>query len=157
MRKVQLFYKPLIACLLSGLLGACVSAITPMNPGAENIKVSTAAAPKVDCQFLGKIGSSHENGRDQSYTSHENLQADELNIMRNQALNLGANLMVITEHKTIYGKQIVAKENFQGAAQVKIVDWHSMAGNAYRCSAAALNRIVPATPAELSDLHHHFN
>lgn len=128
-----------IILALTGFLAGC-STVT-LKSGAENIKVIKSPAPK-SCQFLGQIANSDVNGATQSYTSHEHLQIDELTNLKNQALALGANTIVIAEHQTTY---ITRHDNS------KRVDTHGLIGEAYRCKAETLNRLKAQTITDISD------
>lgn len=129
--------KLLIACAITGLLTACATAVIPLQPGAEKIKVTTSPAPK-SCKLLGQVERNDKNGQSQSYASHEHLQQDALNTLRNQGLKLGANVIVLTQHDVVYAKHSLGKE---AVAKVTVLDNHTLAGNAYGCPANVANQL----------------
>jgi hypothetical protein len=74
------------------LLSAC--AAKPIKPGAEKIYVSELPPPE-GCVFLGEVQGSQGNFWTADFTSDRNLLTGARNEMRNQALALGANYVVI--------------------------------------------------------------
>lgn len=129
--------KLLIACAITGLLTACATAVVPLQPGAENIKVITSPVPK-SCKLLGQVERTDKNGQSQSYASHEHLQQDALNTLRNQGLKLGANVIALNQHDAVYAKHSLGKES---VAKVTVLDNHTMAGNAYVCPTNIANQL----------------
>lgn len=71
---------------------AC-SAVT-LQPGAQKVMVSNDPAPKT-CKFLGTITANQGNFFTGVYTSNKNLQEGAFNDMRNQAVALGGNRVVL--------------------------------------------------------------
>lgn len=122
---------------VNSFMAGCTSAGS-LQPGADKIVMATQSVPK-SCRYLRQVSSSDINGSTQMYTSHKHLQADEINAMRNQALKLGANVVVVTDHRTTYVKR----------RSGTLVDVHEMSGNAYACPANALNYIAESN---LSDV-----
>ncbi|QLH42415.1 MAG: DUF4156 domain-containing protein [Coxiellaceae bacterium] len=103
--------------------------------------MTTQTAPK-SCSYVGQVSAYDVNGSTQMYTSHKNLQADQINVMKNQALKLGANVIVVGVHQTTYMKR---REG------TLLVDTHNMSGNAYVCPANALNRITESNLSDMTD------
>lgn len=149
--KKSRFYTLILIGTLAGLATGCASTTKPLQPGAENIVITNVPAPK-SCEYVGQVSAADVNGSTQSYTSHRHLQVDQLNTLRNQALSLGANVVVLSQHQTTYDQVSVNREKFQGAAKVTVVDKHIMAGNAYLCNADTLNKLATQKAISISDL-----
>lgn len=120
----------LLIMLSSATLMAGCSSITPLQPGAEKIVLTSNTSPS-RCHYVGQVSAEDTNGVTQMYTTHQYLQTDEINAMKNQALKLGANVIVLTKHQTTY------MNNRPDA----ILDTHSMMGNAYVCPTNILSTI----------------
>jgi hypothetical protein len=100
----------------------------PLTPGAEMVVVSKNPAPQA-CKFLDKVSSQDVNGATIPYTSDKNLDERELNTLKNQALQLGANYIGSFEEKEDKGRKILKAQ--------------SMTGLAYQCPADVLAKIIP--------------
>ena len=113
-------YKLIILALIV-FLPACAS--KPVYPGAERIFVSQQAPPP-ECRFVGEVQGTQGNFWTAEFTSDRNILSGARNEMRNQALSLGANyVMVETEshsHNT-------AGHSLGGSFASVII------GNAYAC------------------------
>lgn len=142
-------YPSLIALAFTGLLAGCST--VALKPGAETVKVINVPAPK-SCQFLGGVVNEDVNGATQSYTSHEHLQIDQLNTLKNKALALGANVIVLTDHQTTYAQRNALREKYQGAPTITVVDTHRMAGEAYHCNSQVIDRLQSQDANSLSDI-----
>ncbi len=136
--------KPIALAITSGcialFLSSC-STVTPLEPGAANVMIadgSGAHLPK--CKDLGHVSAFDTNGTTNAYTSHEQLQEDQTNRLRNQTYNLGGNVLVVTKHATTY------TSTKKGAS----VDTHEMEGDAYFCHAKILQKPLP--PKAISDV-----
>ena len=82
-----------VICIFSlVLLSAC--AAKPVLTGAEKIYVSEFPPPK-GCLFVGEVQGSQGNLWTSDFTSDRNLLTGARNEMRNQALSLGANYVMI--------------------------------------------------------------
>ena len=126
--------------LTISVVAGCTSTIKPLQPGAEKIHVTMHTLPK-QCQYVRQISAHDVNGGTQMYTSHAHLEKDQINDLKNQAAQLGANVVVITEHQTTHMKKRQA-----------LVDQHSMTGDAYTCPALALEKLAPQSTQSLSDV-----
>jgi uncharacterized protein YbjQ (UPF0145 family) len=73
-------------------------AATALRPGAERIIVSHTPAPKT-CKFRGQIMGEQGGSLAGAYTSNANLAQGAMNDMRNKAMDLGANYVVLEESK----------------------------------------------------------
>lgn len=136
---MKLYYRSLGLVALAGLLASCAS-LDPLQPGAEKVIVTTKSAVK-SCRYVGDVFSQDKNGFDNAYTSHENLQNMELNRIRNKAVTLGANYVVLPEHQTTYKRL--------GRGSVSLINIHRLAGKAYVCPSSvlsqSLNEPIPET------------
>ncbi len=116
------FIDKLFLFSLAGMLTSCSN--TVLNPNAERVAVVTAV-PK-NCQFRGNVdsGTSH-----QRISSHENIHRDQTNIMKNQAVQLGANTIYIVSHKIDYYSNYIVSSG----DSVREIQSHQMSGRAYYC------------------------
>ncbi len=130
----------LIFLILS--LSGCAS--VPLNPGAENVVFTTAIVPP-SCQFLRQVWSFDTNGYTTAYTSHVNLQAMEINTLKNKAYKLGANVVVLTSHLTTYIPQRPSRQNYAR------VDSHSLVGSAYLCPSNVFSTLPNVDAAAILD------
>lgn len=126
-------------CVILGSLGAVLSGcspVTPLTPEAENVMIADGShLPQ--CRDLGHITTYDTNGSSVAYTSHELLQENQTNQLKNKTAHLGGNVLVITKHSTTY---VSSKE---GA----LVDTHSMEGDAYFCPNKKLEKPMPEKAA----------
>lgn len=107
--------------LLLALLSAC--AAKPITPGAERVYVSELKPPK-NCLFVGEVLGSQGNFWTSDFTSDRNLLTGARNEMRNQALSLGANYVMIETQSHSHN---TAGFSFGGSYSSVII------GNAYVC------------------------
>ena len=105
-----------ISCFI--LLSAC--AAKKIIPGAEQVMI-VSELPKQECEFLGEVVGSQGNWWTDDVTSTKNKMIGARNEMRNQAYNVGANLVLIMESR-----------NTQSAVSFDIKDV-TVIGNAYKC------------------------
>lgn len=127
----------LIFGCLSLFLVSCVH--THLEPGAENVIIADGSHLP-DCKALGHIYTFDTNGSTVAYTSHQNLQTNQMNILKNKTFNLGGNVLVITKHQTTY---ISKSKN-------ALVDTHRIEGDAYFCPQRLLTK--PMDPKAISDV-----
>jgi hypothetical protein len=124
-------------------LTGCAVRTIPLNEGAENIKVVDASAPRyshltlvpVNCQYKGKILSQYEL----SYAPQDTRPTqNEITVMKNKALVLGANLVMINHNEII----------MQGHQYE-----HVMLSRAYECGTASTSPAVsyPAAAVPVDD------
>lgn len=131
----------ILSIAVLALISGCST--VPLQAGAEKIKVIDTSAPQ-GCQYKGPVESNDVNGASHSYTTHEHLQTDQLTNLKNQALALNANVIVLNHHETSY---VSSYRNTDTR-----VDTHQMAGDAYRCDAHAWNQLPVTDTAKVSDL-----
>ena len=103
---------------LSGLsfLSGCAS--VPLQPGAENIFITSPPAPK-NCQFMGIVGIPALDSFNWVYARNNVLHSMALNLLRNQGFALDANLIVLSN----YG---------ESGFSIPIYN-NTVSGNAYYC------------------------
>src|SRR5262249_48343821 len=121
----------LLVVLAFPFLFAC--AATTLNSGAEKIIVSHQAAPKT-CKFAGQVLGEQGGALTGGWTSNKNLAQGAMNDMRNKALELGANYVVLEESKagnTMSGSG--SNGIFSASSQQTDV---TQVGNAYKCPPA---------------------
>ena len=111
----------LIAVISLLLLSACVS--KPVMPGAERIFVSQQEPPP-ECIFVGEVQGTQGNFWTSYFTSDKNLLTGARNEMRNQALGLGANYILIETQSQSHN---TADYSLGGTYSSVII------GNAYKC------------------------
>lgn len=132
-------HKTIFVLALSGLAAGC-GTVVPLQPGAENVTLGTQ--PVTGCTYVGKVASMDVNGWD-GYTSHKHLQTNEITSLKNSAILLNANYVLLTDHTISYSKH--------AGGSINLVDEHRMAGDAYRCSTRALNNLPELNPDSLHD------
>jgi hypothetical protein len=107
---------------LTGILTGCTT--SSLHPNAETVVVVNSA-PR-NCQFKGDVNSGVSHQR---VASHENIHRDQIIIMKNQAMQLGANTLLITSHNmTYYSNYLVAS-----GKTVQEIETHQVSGKAYYC------------------------
>lgn len=74
---------------------SCATIVTPTS-GSEKIKIIGTAKNK--CKRLGEINTNEV--KEESFDSEETLHNMNVTLLKNKALALGANVMVITDHST---------------------------------------------------------
>lgn len=126
-------------------VAGCVSN-KPLQSGAEAIRVTTQTVP-TSCQYVGTVSAGDSNGSSQMFNSHEHLLTDEMNTLKNQALPLGANVIVMTNHQTTYYASPSSQSPSVGARKMgsstePMLNRHALAGKAYRCDSAIANRLT---------------
>jgi hypothetical protein len=124
MKKISLKIPMLLG--LIGLLTGCAS-IAKVEPGAEKIVVVKPSISST-CRWLGPISASDINGTTRVFTSRKNLQADQLNRLKNQAHRMGGNVVMVLQNQVTFREQ----------PGYRLVDFHAMSGEAYRCGPSAL-------------------
>lgn len=102
-------------------LTAC--AAKPTYPGAERVFVSELP-PAPECRFVGEVQGSQGNFWTAEFTSDRNILSGARNEMRNQALGLGANYVMV---ETQSHSNNTAGYSLGGTFSSVII------GNAYTC------------------------
>lgn len=114
-------FRLMVPVMFGGLFAGC-SAIEPL-PGSHGIVISKqAAAP--DCELLGEVVGSQGNLITADFTSDKNLIQGARNDMRNKAMVLGANYIVL---ETENHSQNNGETGTGGTFSAVVI------GNAYRC------------------------
>jgi hypothetical protein len=105
-----------------GFLSGCT--FVTLQPGAERVHVTSTPIAK-NCLLVGTISSENISAA----SSHAYMQSNEIKDLKNQALKLGANMVVLTQHD--FRDFTVPHMN-----NAQITTKHLMVGNAYRCPQA---------------------
>ena len=106
------------AVLLAPFVVLTGCATAPLIPGAEKVKV-VDKRPQGQCKLIGPIWHSERSGISQSYQSEEHLRQDSINRLKNKAVKMGANQVVITKKEVTYTEHQV--------------DIYALKGRAYFC------------------------
>ncbi|NDG84622.1 MAG: DUF4156 domain-containing protein [Proteobacteria bacterium] len=118
----------LLLPLFPVLMAAC--AATSLRPGAERVIVTRQPAP-AGCKFRGQVMGEQGGSFTGGWTSNKNLAQGAMNDMRNNALNLGANYVVLEESKAGNTGHVSGHGIFvSGSSQQTDV---TQVGNAYAC------------------------
>ena len=120
-RAIVLSTAAMVACL------AC--AATPLVEGAERIVVSPQAQPS-SCKFAGTIIGQQGGAFSGPFTSNRNLAQGAMNELRNQALALGANYVLLVN--TQAGQTVSGNAAGVSGGQTDVT--HT--ATAYRCPPA---------------------
>lgn len=113
--------KKLITPIMLMTLVGCAS--KPALPGAERVFVSQQKPPS-ECVFVGEVQGSQGNFWTSDFTSDRNLLSGARNEMRNQALGLGANYVLVETQSHSHN---TADYSLGGTYSSVII------GNAYKC------------------------
>ena len=131
MLQIKSFISYVLGIIFFGILLNGCSYVTPLHKGAHRIKLIDAKDGNLtnlssikNCKFLGKVSTFDKSGVTHTYTSDNHLVADHRNEIRNKALSLGANTVVLSQSETIYR---TPRKN------ITVVDTHKTSGNAYLC------------------------
>lgn len=106
---------------LAAVLAGC-SAI-PLTPGAERVRI-THSEPGKECKFLGDVTGNQGNAFSGAWTSNEDLETGARNDMKNKAVSMGGNMVVLlTQRAGTTGSRGGSSE------QTNV----TLTGNVYRC------------------------
>ena len=119
----------LIIIISSIFLAAC--AAKPVSPGAERVYVSNEKPP-AGCVFAGEVQGSQGNFWTAEFTSDRNILSGARNEMRNQALSLGANYVMV---------EIQSNSNNTAGHSLGGTYASVMIGNAFACPENLLGNI----------------
>jgi len=121
--------KPLIISFSIVFLAAC--AAKQASPGADRVFVSEEPPP-ASCRYVGEVQGSQGNFWTSEFTSDRNLLTGARNEMRNQALSLGANYVLVETQSHSHN---TARYSLGGTYSSVII------GNAYDCPEKALGNV----------------
>ncbi|MCS2154832.1 DUF4156 domain-containing protein [Scandinavium goeteborgense] len=110
--------------LLMMTLAGCSA--TNVNSNASRVRVSTNE-PGKECKFLGDITGSQGNFFTGGWTSNSNLETGARNDLKNQAANMGGNVVSIITQRA---GQTGSSWDGSGSMQQTNV---TLSGNVYRC------------------------
>lgn len=99
---------------------------TSVNPNASLVRV-TNNEPGKECKFLGDITGSQGNLFTGGWTSNSNLETGARNDLKNQAANMGGNVVSIITQRA---GQTGSAYNGSGSSEQTNV---TLTGNVYRC------------------------
>lgn len=133
--------KTLTACAFTLFVTSCTS-VTPLHTAGEKV-LTTTVTPPATCHLLKTVTLKANNGVDMPYRSHEEIQTDQSNQLKNTTANLGGNVLVIRDHETSYASVALTQNKVKTAkgdskTENALVDSHEMTGDAYLCDSKAL-------------------
>ncbi len=144
--------KRLFALAAAGaLLAACQA--TQVKPEAANVRI-TNNEPQ-GCEYLGEVTGSQGNFFTGKYTSNENLEVGARNDMKNKAVTMGGNVIVMIANRA---GQTGSYGQYGGGSQQTNVAY---TGTVYKCkdavasneaaAPAPVTAAAPAAPAAASN------
>lgn len=117
-----------IIFLIASMMIGCVP--RSLEPGAQNVAIFYAKSNQIprNCKFLGKISNKDVHGEKLQFTwgLEKNLEADDINFLKNEGLKLGANVVVFEKHQTLI-------ERHQHGPRHSDISAHVIEGSAYLC------------------------
>lgn len=116
--------KRVLIVSFSILLTACSA--NSLNSGAEQVRI-TQNEPAKDCVFLGEVTGSQGNFFTGGWTSNSTLETGARNDLKNKALNMGGNRIVILTQRA---GQTGSSYFGSGSSQQTNV---TLSGTVYRC------------------------
>lgn len=140
-------YLGIITILATTFLVSCSSVPTTVESGKSNIQVLANQTVPKNCQFRGKVAVSKTNIYG---PTHESVQNQQIDILKQQAARLAANTIFITSHQTRYYRHpeyIISESKVQ-----RELDAHAMSGKAYFCPSATLNQLSLKDSSAISDI-----
>ena len=114
-------------CVLCQFIVSCATTVTP-TAGSEKIKIIGTAKNK--CKRLGEINTNEV--KEESFDSEDVLHNMNVTLLKNKALALGANVMVITDHSTTTKEKDIRIGKVTNRKMK--VNTHVMTAIAYYCS-----------------------
>lgn len=119
-----------ITCLMAlalmiGFLVGC--APRALNPGAVNVRL-TASIPK-KCRFMGAISGTNVHGDMSLAATQQELTLDHVNFLKNQAAQLGANVVVFKSPEIVEERRLVSPKT---NSYINLTT-HNINGSAYLC------------------------
>lgn len=121
--------KNIIVCL--SLLGLMGCAAAELKPGAERVRFMQAE-PK-GCKYLGEATGNQGNFFTGAYTSNENLETGARNTLKNKAVELGGNVVVLLTNRA---GQTGSYGQYGGGSQQTNV---ALTGTIFNCPDSVLN------------------
>lgn len=112
--------KKITTVFLAAVLAGC-SAI-PLTPGAERVRI-THSEPGKECKFLGDVTGSQGNSWSGGLTSNEDLETGARNDIKNKAVSMDGNLVVLLTQRA-------GTTGSRGSSEQTNV---TLTGNVYRC------------------------
>lgn len=125
--------------VLSAALIGC--AAKTLKPGADRILVTRQPAPQT-CRFVGTVIGEQGGALTGGWTSNKNLAQGAMNDMKNQALDMGANYVVLENTNAGNTMNMSTSGGFLSGGSSQTDVTHT--GNAYVCPDEVLNPPAPA-------------
>lgn len=122
------------------VLVGCMSMHKKPLPGSQRV-IITKQTP-FGCRRVDTVSITDYNGFTQSYTSRQHLEVDQIIALKNQAVQVCANVVTLTKYHATYRRW---------PHHCKI-DSLTMAGVAYSCSESSLEGLKPINACDLSGL-----
>ena len=118
------FMKKFSIAVMMMVLAGCSA--TSVNPNASHVRV-TNNEPGKECKFLGDITGGQGNFFTGGWTSNSNLETGARNDLKNQAANMGGNVVsIITQRAGQTGS------SWDGSGSLEQTNV-TLTGNVYRC------------------------
>lgn len=114
----------------TALLAGCAS-LTPL-PGAEQVVITDKATPKT-CQHVGQITDTDVHGISGNFKSMTTLQQEDRVYLKNQAVRIGANRVVLKSHQAIIAEVLTPTPTKGGARLRSTITRHRVIAEAYQC------------------------
>lgn len=136
-----------VLATLTLALAACVP-VTPLHPAATDVKV-TEVVPAKGCTLVKALSVDSGNGGYAVYRSHQEIQQDQLNQLKNMTAQAGGNVFQLEKHQTTYERAALSSSTgtLTTPRESEVISAHVMAGNAYQCNAQALATIAANQPS----------
>lgn len=142
MSQRKLINKIVFLSCFGGLIVSCSS--VPLEMQAQKVNIAVGSVPK-GCILRGDVAGVASNA---PVTSHKYIEVSQTNVLRNQAAELGANVIFVTTHKTTYYPQFIASLG----DWIPEIDTHTVDGKAYYCNSFALGQIKHKGAPHVSEI-----
>lgn len=115
-------FNALFALTVLSIMTGCASSI---KPNAANVVIASNPISK-NCKWIGKVSIDGMRRSMQTAGQHAIVESEALDILKNQAAQLGANTVVLQKNE-------MTKGHWHSKLSHKIVGTHVFTGDAYRC------------------------
>lgn len=123
--------KNMMVCAALLLLAGC--AAQELKPGAEKVRF-TQSEPK-GCKYLGEATGNQGNSFTGGWTSNENLETGARNTLKNKAVDMGGNIVVLLTNRA---GQTGSYGQYGGSSQQTNV---ALTGTVFNCPPSVLNKL----------------
>lgn len=121
--------RKIILSLAALSLAGCAAA--QLKPGAEKVRFMQSE-PK-GCKYVGEATGNQGNALTGGWTSNENLETGARNVLKNKAVDMGGNVVVILTHRA---GQTGSYGQYGGGSQQTNV---ALTGTVFSCPESVLN------------------